>query len=367
MPANSQYTRTKPRPSVNAFGEFVPSCECLDAAAALIKRRRMAEALDAYNVAEKHGHARDKCAAGRWVCWMLMGDFERAWLESDLIDGCENGDPNRLWDGTAFDGKTVLLRTLHGYGDAIQFIRYAPLIRRRARKLIVQTHPEMMHIVQCVEGIDETITWPDAPSDGVTCDQQIEIMELPRVFRSTVSSIPAQLPYVSLDRIVVETSQTRLAATSRPKIGLLWAASQYDPARSLHLEQLSPLLNSCEFEFYSFQRGPEREELDSVRNRFRIHDTAQHSFDIMDTAADLTNMDLIVSVDSFVAHLAGALGRPVYLMLAHAADWRWMLGRQDSPWYPTMRLFRQSAPGEWGNVISDLVRQLANSRIFRKL
>jgi len=326
----------------------------------LLHRRRIPEALHAYNMAEKDGHPRHLCAAGRWMCWMLTGDFESAWRESDAIESSHVIDPNHFWDGSPFDGKRVLLRALHGYGDAVQFIRYAPMLRRRAAKLIVQTHPELMPLLLTVDGVDQTMTWPDPPLGQCCWDQQIEIMELPRAFRTTPASVPKRVPYISIERTLVESSRKRLARTTRPKIGLLWASSQYDTSRSMELAVLSPLLRVSEFEFYSFQRGAERAQLECMSGR--VSDTARHSAAIMDTAADLTNMDLVISVDTFAAHLAAALNRPVWLLLPHAADWRWMLVRSDSPWYPSMRLFRQPAPGDWNDVISEVIGELGRIR-----
>ncbi len=334
------------------------SRDCFQIAAALLEQRRIDEAVEAYNAAERQGHPPAECAAGRWLCWMLAGRFELAWRESDAIEASGVPDPNRFWDGRPFDGKRVLVRALHGFGDAVQFIRYAPLIRGRAAKLIVQSHPELIPLMRRVEGVDETMTWPDPTDDRERWDQQIEIMELPRAFRTTVDSIPARVPYICIEPALVEQSQERLPRTRKPKIGLLWAASHYDVSRSMSLSALAPLLEDRRFEYYSFQRGPEREELNDLGSGFIIHDTAQYSSSTLDTAADLCHMDLIISVDTFAAHLAGALGRPVWLMLAWTANWRWLLNGESSPWYPNSRLFRQPAPGDWKSVIGRIAAGL---------
>ena len=333
----------------------------LDHANRLLAERRIREALRAYDVAEQGGYPRHECAAGRWMCWMLIGDFESAWRQSDKIERYQITDPNRFWDGQPFNGKRVLLRALHGFGDTVQFIRYAPLLRRVARRLIVQSHTELMPLLQKVEGVDETITWPDPPSPHSRWDQQVEIMELPRAFRTKISSIPNQMPYISVESSMAERSRKRLVGSTKPRIGLIWASSQYDTTRSLKLEKLSPILRMDAFEFYSFQRGSERMQLKGLNSP--VHDIAIHSPTIIDTAADLTNMALVISVDTFAAHLAAALKRPVWLLLPFAADWRWLLSRRDSPWYPTMRLFRQSAPGEWEPVISEVVDELTRVRL----
>ncbi|MBF6568241.1 MAG: hypothetical protein IVW54_05115 [Candidatus Binataceae bacterium] len=332
-----------------------PGCDALKAADELLEQRRVAEALAMYDLAQAEGQTFARCAAGRWTCWMLLGEFDCAWRESDALQASGAADTNLFWDGLPFNGKTVLLRTLHGYGDAIQFIRYAPYIRQFAQKLIVQTHPELIDLISTVEGIDEVTTWPDENCTS-PWQQQIEVMELPRAFRTVVQSIPAQVPYLSIDRRRVLESRQRLRLHEGPNIGVLWASSNYDVSRSVSFRNLSRLFLTNKCRFYSFQRGEERAQLARIYTENLVHDTALHSPGPMDTAADLLNMDLLLSADSFAAHLAGALDVPVWLMLPYKSDWRWMLHRSDSPWYPGMRLFRQPVAGDWDSVI-DLVQK----------
>jgi hypothetical protein len=132
----------------------------------------------------------------------------------------------------------------------------------------------------------------------------------------------------------------------------------WNPARCIPLKLLAPILDADRFDFYSFQRGPQREELSGMPQRIAMHDTATHSAEIIDTAADLTHMDLLISVDTMAAHLGGALGIPVWLLLPFEADWRWMLEREDTPWYPSLRLFRQQKQGDWTSVIGSLRNEL---------
>jgi hypothetical protein len=203
------------------------------------------------------------------------------------------------------------------------------------------------------------VTWADeADLSKGGWDQQIEVTELPRAFRTTTSTIPCDIPYLDVTPHALSQSRANLAESPKPRIGLLWAASDWNPARSMRLAELVPLLAGADCAFYSFQRGPHRAELMTIPNQHSIHDTALHSPGIADTAADLMNMDLLITVDTMAAHLAGALGRPVWVMLPWEADWRWMLDREDTPWYPTMRLFRQPAPGEWKPVITRVTAEL---------
>jgi hypothetical protein len=334
------------------------SSNLLAAAHKLLNSRRIHDALHTYDSAQLHGWPLRECAAGRWMCWMLLGEFERAWRESDAIEASGAGDSDRLWDGLPFDQKRVIVRTLHGYGDAIQFIRYVPLLRRRADKVLVETHPELVSIMASLEGVDEVLTWPESPSTRKKFDQEIEVMELPRAFRTQIHSIPCYMPYLKPHPDTVTASRRHLDLGTGLNIGLIWASSKYDTSRSMRLEDLIPVLSNTNINFYSFQHGPERAQLIEFKSRFTIHDTVTHSTSVMETAADLTNMDLVISVDTFAAHLAGALNRRVWLMLPYAADWRWMLHREDSPWYPSMRLFRQCTAGDWLSVVYTVAQEL---------
>jgi hypothetical protein len=323
-----------------------------------LRSRELEPALRHLNHAESLGYDADLCAAVRWNCFMLLGEFEAAWRESDSISRRGSRNCNELWNGEPFDNKRIIVRCLHGYGDAIQFLRYAAPLRQRACSVVVQTHPAMVSLVRRMRGIDAVVTWSnDLPRDA--WDQQIEVTELPRVFRSSVASIPRDIPYIHIDESAVAQSEIHLGGGSRPKVGLLWASSNWNPDRCMHLLDLQPLLGSRDIDLYSFQRGEERLELLQHAGAHRIHDTAPHSPDIVDTAADLINMDLLITVDTMAAHLAGALGRPVWMLLPFEGDWRWMVGRSDSPWYPTMRLFRQKTPGDWGSVVTEVVSCLA--------
>jgi hypothetical protein len=327
--------------------------------ARLFRARNITGAIDRFDEAESVGYEWKECAAYRWECWMLLGEFERAWQESDRISRRGARGPDELWNERPFDNNRVIVRCLHGYGDAIQFLRYAPLIRSKASRLIVQTHPEMVSLVRCMRGVDQVVTWHDAPPRQ-EWDQQIEVTELPRAFRTTLATIPVDVPYISLNPEAIAQSRNNLRGTGRPRVGLLWASSGWNLARHLKLSELRPLLNLPGLDFYSFQRGEARVEIAQVAEAVSIHDTSGHSPEIVHTAADLVNMDLLITADTMAAHLAGALGRPVWVLLPFEADWRWMLERSDSPWYPTMRLFRQTKPGDWSAPVAEMTEALSN-------
>ena len=282
---------------------------------------------------------------------MLLGEFEKAWRESDRVAARGRPDPNRFWDGLPFKGNRVLIRCLHGFGDAIQFIRYARLIRSDAARVTVQTHPELVSLFQGTDFIDEVITW----NESASWDQHVEVMELPGAFRTTVDTVPNGVPYLRVPPDRLAGSRVR-GCGGKLRVGLQWGASEWNLGRSIPFSELRPILNFEAIDYYSFQRGAARAEWTGLE---WIHDIAGDSPEIVEAAADLMNMDVLITVDTMLAHLAGALGRDVWLLLPYEADWRWMLHRRDSPWYPTMRLFRQPCPGDWRSPVREMAAELA--------
>lgn len=315
----------------------------------LLNQRRIEEALVEFNRAEREGYDPDLCSAGRWTCLMLAGEFERAWRESDLISGRGKPDRHRFWDGKSVAGHRVLIRCLHGLGDTIQFIRYAPLLRRCASRVIIEAQPMLKELLSASNLADEVITWSEREP---VWDQQIEVTELPRIFRTTIHSIPAHVPY-----LFVPGSSSRPRTSAGLRVGLVWSSSMYDPARTIPLETMAEICSISGARFCSLQADPDRRQL--LTCPAPVLDLFESS--IVTAAKNLHSIDLLISVDTMMAHLAGALGRPVWTLLPYQADWRWMLGREDSPWYPTMRLFRQNAPGDWRGVIARLKQMLQNT------
>ncbi len=318
---------------------------CFESAATLLQARLIPDALSALADAERFGFDPDQCSAARWDCFMFLGRFTDAWAESDAIARRGSPDPHRFWDGQPFHQKRVILRCLHGLGDTIQFIRYAPLIRGAAARLIVETHPPLVRLLRHVRGVDEVITWgADAPHQPPEWDTQVEINELPRIFATTLRTIPAEVPYL---HVPLELSAPKPSQTSRKIVGVNWESSAWNQARSIPGPQFAAALNDLPFAVRSLQYGPHRALFPPVR----LTDG-----DILDAAIDMLPLDLIITVDTMTAHLAGALGKPVWVLLPFEADWRWMLDRNDSPWYPTMRLFRQRKQGDWQSALQELRR-----------
>jgi hypothetical protein len=283
-----------------------------------------------------------------WTLHMRRGDFAAAWKVSDRVVQQRSGMPcehlprhfQYFWDGAPLDGKRVLVRCYHGLGDTIQFIRYIPLLKSRAREVIVWAQPKLIPLLRSISGIDLLLPLHDGTPE-IEFDASVELMELPHVFRTTLATIPRDIPYLQ----VTPASLTRTSALA---VGLTWAGGDWDEDRSIPPAALEPLITIPGIDWYLFQRG---EALNEWPYSFgKVSEGQLH-----DEAALLAALDLMISVDTMTAHLAGALGVPVWTLLQENADWRWMDDREDSPWYPTMRLFRQERQGDWTNVVTRVV------------
>lgn len=308
----------------------------------------------------------------RWMCFMLRGEFERAWRETDCAEAARLRDPaacernaalpphlRRVWDGTPLENKDVLVRCYHGLGDTIQFIRYLPLLKQRARRVFLQCQSELIPLLASVPGkdrvfsLDEDVPLADRPVE-------IELMELAYAFRTTLATIPNRVPYLRPRRSAC-ASKHLASRRGTTKIGLAWSSGNWDPQRNIPLQKLAFLNNVPNLRLFSLQRGPAAGEI-AANPDLRVTQTEESRGAIVDTASTILKLDLVISVDTMVAHLAGALGKPVWLLLPFCADWRWMLDRRDSPWYPTMRIFRQPRPHEWDSVAHNVAAALRDLR-----
>ena len=329
----------------------------VERAEALLAARRIEECLGALDLAEAAGADADRCAGSKWLCWMLLGRMDHAWQESDAIRKRGAPDSHRLWDGSSFAGTRVLVRSLHGFGDAIQCIRYAPCLRKCAESLVVQAAPRLIELLRCAAGVEKVVPWGQETDPGAW-DVEMEITELPYIFRTDVTTIPRACPYLSVPRELVEGIGGAMAQVIRPRIGLVWGCGAWDRSRMIPLTLLEPLLARTDACFYSLQGGEDNAEWAQIRKRYSLEDASDYGDGLLMLAAVMEHLDLVITIDTMAAHLAGAMGKPVWLLLQHAADWRWMLDRADSPWYPTMRIFRQQMPGAWQGVIDAVAREL---------
>jgi hypothetical protein len=289
-----------------------------------------------------------------WFENMRRGDFPSAWRVSDAL--LKEGRPapgpeiprhlQNIWDGTPLAGRRVLVRCYHGLGDTIQFVRYAPLVKEVASTVTLWAQPGLLPLLESVEGIDRLLALHDGTPD-VEYDADVEIMELPWVFRTELSTIPRAVPYLHPPPEEVERTESL-------RVGLVWRAGGWDPRRSLPFEALRPLAGVPDVQLFIVQQEPTAA---GWRPGFGV--LAERN-GLLELARFFRSLDLVISIDGMTAHLAGALGVPVWTLLARDCCWRWMEDRTDSPWYPTMRLFRQQGNGAagWKPVAERVAREL---------
>ncbi|MGH7176382.1 MAG: tetratricopeptide repeat protein [Tepidisphaeraceae bacterium] len=291
---------------------------------------------------------------------LQSGDFERGWAEyewrwrSSAFTTPRREFSAPRWDGLPAPDRTILVHAEQGFGDMIMFARYFSLVAKRARRVILECYEALAPLLKTVEGVSEiVISGQPLPA----FDLHAPLLSLPRLLRES----PPAPPYVSVDHVRAPSWQERLHDVSRPRIGVAWCGSRTQIAdkRSIPVDQFCRILATTRGSFISLQKDLIPEESDAL-SRARVHDFAQHLHDFADTAALIGELDLVVSIDSSVAHLAGAMGKPVWVMLAYSPDWRWMLGREDSMWYPTARLLRQSRPRDWSGLSDRVARALAD-------
>jgi len=285
-------------------------------------------------------------------------EYEWRWaLSSFPRSGSAPAAPR--WDGRVDRRATVLLRAEQGFGDMIQFARYAPLVAERCRTVIVECPPELARLMATLDGVGSVIASGDPlPPHTFECP----FMSLPSVQGFAPGGLQWTVPYLHAETQSFRSWERALDHCRGMRVGLVWGGrtgAGSDADRSIALEQLLPLSAVPGIDWISVQRGAARAQLDG--SGWDMVDAGPRLADFAETASMLAHLDLVITIDSAVAHLAGALGKPVWTLLPFAADWRWVLARDDSPWYPTMRLFRQSAPGDWARTVDDVARQLRDA------
>jgi hypothetical protein len=282
----------------------------------------------------------------RWLSLMRRGEFAEAWKISDASLRDRAGTtcwhlPRHeqwVWNGTPLNGKRVLIRCYHGLGDTLQFIRYVPLVERIAKHVTVWAQPSLLPLINA-----DVLPLHDGTVDS-EYDVDVEVMELAHVFRSTLDTIPRDVPYIHVTPASIERD-------GRLAVGVVWRSGDWDERRNVPFRLMESLADVAGINLFSLQRDP-----DHYSDRIAIVDGVD---DPLTTAQLMRAMDLVITIDSMPAHLAGALGVRTWTLLPTNADWRWMEDRDDSPWYPTMRLFRQQRAGDWKPVIERVRTALA--------
>jgi Tfp pilus assembly protein PilF len=261
------------------------------------------------------------------------------------------------WRGEALNGATILIHAEQGFGDAIHFARYIPMVAARGGRVIFEAPVELHRLFATIDGVDEVVAFGDRlPNFAWQCP----LLSLPLAFDTTLRDVPNAVPYLSADPDAVEDWRRRLAGAAL-KVGLVWAGRpehKRDQHRSMALAELAPLAAIPNVAFYALQKGAAVSEAEQAPEGMRLEILSPLLGDFADTAAAIMALDLVISVDTSVAHLAGALGKPVWILNAYAPDWRWFEKRSDSPWYPTAELFRQDASRRWTPVVADVAAEL---------
>jgi tetratricopeptide (TPR) repeat protein len=333
----------------------------------------------------------------RGLALLAMGQWREGWMEYEWRQhlkedvGQKRSFPQPTWKGSPLAGRTLLVLCEQGLGDTIQFIRYAPLLARQGARVIVECQSKLRPLLQgLVEERDAGMgRRGDAERDGrrqeaeslpiqviakgeplPNFDMHARLLTLPGIMDSTPESVPAEVPYLHVDKNRVDRLGTLLSGKRRGaetefRVGLVWqgnTAHKGDKFRSIALEKFSPLANVPGVRLVSLQKGFGSEQIEKHREELKLiewSDPADTTAEaLVETAALMKNLDLVIAVDTSIAHLAGALGVPVWVAMPLASDWRWLLDREDTPWYPTMRLFRQRELGDWDEVIARMTAAL---------
>jgi tetratricopeptide (TPR) repeat protein len=296
---------------------------------------------------------------------LALGRFQEGWREYEWRWQCPGTSrpafAQPLWDGSPLAGRTILLHVEQGLGDTLQFIRYAPLLKQGGGTVLVVSPPMLVPLLERCPGIDRLVPQGAALPPF---DVQAPLLSLPGILGTTLETIPARVPYLFADPQRVAHWRAELGPGRAFAIGIAWQGNPQhllDHDRSLPLTCLAPLAQLPGVRLVSVQHGPGTEQLAEVSNRFPVLDLGSRFEDFGDTAAALVNLDLVITVDTAVAHCAGGLGVPVWVVLPFVPDWRWLLEREDSPWYPSMRLFRQPERGNWPAVVARLAEAVEAS------
>ncbi len=331
---------------------------------------RVDEAIQCYKLALNLTPDSAEAQWGRALAYLLKGDLARGWEGYEWRFKFQQAYPHRYqkpyWDGSDFRGKRLLIYDEIGYGDVFQFARYMRLVKARGGTVLFEVKPGLLAALGDLSGVDEWLERGEQPVDESRFDLHLPLESLPGIFGTTLETIPQDVPYLRPDPQLVAQCAQQFVLGPELKIGLVWAGnrdSAYDSSRSAQLADFAPLFEIPGCRFYSLQVGSATHEISATG--LALIDLGEHFRHFGDTAATISQLDLLITVETASAHLAGALGKPTWVLLAHVPAWRWLLERHDSSWYPTLRLFRQTRPGDWSDVMRELKQALAQYATVR--
>jgi tetratricopeptide (TPR) repeat protein len=327
---------------------------------ALQRQGRYTEALACYGraLALKPDYA--QAHFNRSLALLLTGEFDEGWREYEwrfAVNVYDRKFDRPLWFGEPLAGQRILIHAEQGFGDTLQFIRYVPAVAERGGRVVLEVPKKLVRLARTVTGASRVVAAGD-PLPEFDC--HCPLLSLPRVFETNLATIPGDVPYLSVPAEASSVWPKRIATASGLRVGLVWAGNAVgamDP-RHIDLRLLQPLWEVPDISWFALQVGDRSRDL-SLHDGVKIGDLSPWLADFGETAAAVRCLDLLITVDTSVAHLAGALGRPIWLLLQYAPDWRWLLEREDNPWYPTARLFRQRTAGDWTCVAREVAAALA--------
>ena len=291
---------------------------------------------------------------------LAIGDFETGWQKYEwrrLLGVVKLRGPQPLWlGGGELGGKTILLYAEQGLGDTLQFARYAPLLARQGARVVLEVQPELKSLLTTLQGVTTVCVRGEAMPPF---DWQTPLLSLPYAMRTTLKTIPSETPYLSAAPEKLAQWRPLIEARDHLTIGIKWRANETTGSmKSIPLELLGRLIRTLGLRCVALERDVPESDAALLQELGDVVVPGARLTDFSDTAAIVAMLDLVISVDTSVAHLAGALGKPLWLPLQFGADFRWLVERSDSPWYPSARLFRQTASGDWSSVIAELEREL---------
>ena len=312
----------------------------------------------------------------RSVARITLGDYANGWSEYEWRFKrklAKRVYPHQLfaprWQGQNYAGHRLLVHCEQGFGDVLQFARYLPLAKQLGGTLIVEAHPPLLPVLQNLRCIDQLIPFDVQNPPTEHYDLQAPLLSLPFIIGTDINSIPIDFPYLRPDKAKSDFWKSQISTTSL-RIGIVWASSAVNPKRNFPLQHCLAWQQIPGVHFYSLQKGPAAKQIQKINPHFFTQEMGDKLHDFGDTAALIENLDLVISVDTAVAHLTGAMGKPLWVLLPHVSDWRWPKHLQRSPWYPAAKLFRQSMIDDWKNVslaVKNALETLTKTQIGKSL
>ena len=332
----------------------------------LVQAGREADAMKHYDEAIRLRHDYPEAHMNRSLSLLCGGDFVRGWPEYEWrfkVNRKHKSPPGPRWDGSPLNGKILLITSEQGLGDSLHFIRYAPLVKAKGGTVLFDCPAPIASVVATCPGLDRVAKRGEK---GVSYDVHIPLLSLPGILGVPPEASTASIPYFRPDPARVAFWKNELANVPGLKVGIAWQGSKVhrgDRLRSVTLSRFAPLAAIPGVSLISLQKSPGTEQLtDGSAAGMNVLDLGSKTApEMMDVAALIMNLDLLISVDTALVHLTGALGRPVWAAIPFAPDWRWLREREDSPWYPTLRLFRQTTRGDWDGVFGRLTAAVADA------